>query len=101
MRVKTRIFEFCSREYKNLPELARAMEVSVSQIYCVREGKRRINQQFIVGAIKAFPNNKLGQLFYLVPESPCMPSAKVGHFGGNAYREHSAFLKAQHISESL
>ena len=46
------------------------MDISVSQIYRVREGKRGINQKFIVGAIKAFPNYKLDDLFYLTPESP-------------------------------
>ena len=70
MMMKTRIFEFCHTEYKNLSELAQAMEISVSQIYRVREGKRHINQKFIVGAIIAFPNHKLDDLFYLVPESP-------------------------------
>ena len=34
----------------------------------MREGKRSINQKFIVGAIKAFPNHRLEELFYLVPE---------------------------------
>jgi len=70
MIVKTRIFELCNSGYKNLSELAQAMGISVSQIYRVREGTRQINQKFIVGAIKAFPNYKLDDLFYLVPESP-------------------------------
>ena len=70
MIVKTRIFEFCHGDYKNLSELAQAMGISVSQIYRVREGKRKINQKFIVGAIKAFPNRKLDELFYLAPETP-------------------------------
>ena len=70
MLVKTRIFQFCNGEYGNLSELAEAMGISVSQIYRVRGGKRQINQKFIVGAIKAFPNHKLDDLFYLVSESP-------------------------------
>ena len=70
MIVKTRIFIFCSGNYRNLSELAQAMGISVSQVYRVREGKRQINQKFIVGAIKAFPNCKLDDLFYLVPDSP-------------------------------
>ncbi len=70
MIVRTRIFELPNNGYKNLTELAQAMEISVSQIYRVREGKRNINQKFIVGAIKAFPSYKLDDLFYLVPESP-------------------------------
>ena len=68
MIVRTRIFELCDGHYRNLSDLASAMEISVSQIYRVREGKRRINQKFIVGAIKAFPEHRLEELFYLVPE---------------------------------
>jgi len=64
MLVKTRIFELCDSKYNNLSELAGAMEISVSQIYRVREGKRNINQKFIVGAIKAFPKHKFDDLFY-------------------------------------
>ena len=70
MIVKTRIFELCDNGYGNLSELAQAMGISISQIYRVREGKRRINQKFIVGAIKAFPNYRLDDLFYLTPELP-------------------------------
>ena len=68
MIVKTRIFELGDGNYKNLSELAQALGISVSQIYRVREGKRHINQKFIVGAIKAFPSHKLDDLFYLAPE---------------------------------
>ena len=70
MIMKTRVFELGNDGYKNLSELAQAMGISVSQVYRVREGKRRINQKFIVGAIKAFPKHKLDDLFYLVPELP-------------------------------
>jgi len=49
--------------------MAKAMGVSVSQIYRVREGKRHINEKFIIGAIRAFPESKLEELFYLSPES--------------------------------
>ena len=69
MIVKTKTFELCDKNYKNLSELAQAMEISVSQVYRVREGKRHINQKFIIGAIKAFPGHKLDDLFYLAPES--------------------------------
>ncbi len=82
MIVRTRIFEFCNGYYKNLSELATAMEISVSQIYRVREGKRQINQKFIVGAMKAFPNHKLDDLFYLTPELPTVTK--------NYHRQHSA-----------
>jgi hypothetical protein len=36
----------------------------------VREGTRHINQKFIVGAMKAFPDYKLDDLFYLTPDTP-------------------------------
>jgi len=69
MIVKTRIFELADGNYRNLSELAETMGISVSQIYRVREGKRRINQKFIVGALKAFPSHKMDELFYLAPDS--------------------------------
>ena len=76
MIVKIRIFELCNKRYRNLSELARSMGVSVSQIYRVREGSRSINQKFIVGAIRAFPDCGLEELFYLVPDSGDERSAK-------------------------
>ena len=69
MLLKTKIFELCNGDYKNLSELADTMGISVSQIYRVREGKRNINQKFIIGALKAFPERRLDELFYLVPET--------------------------------
>ncbi len=74
MEVRTTIFQLCNGKYKNLTELARTMEISVSQIYRVKEGKRNINQKFIIGAIKAFPEYTLADLFYLAPESPTIDS---------------------------
>ena len=68
MIVRKRVFELSEGYYRNLTELASAMEISVSQEYRVREGKRQINQKFIVGAMKAFPNHKLDDLFYLAPD---------------------------------
>jgi len=76
MIVKTRIFELADGNYRNLSELAETMGISVSQIYRVREGKRRINQKFIVGALKAFPNHKMDELFYLAPSSADEQSVK-------------------------
>ncbi len=70
MLVKTKVFEMCDGKYKNLSELARTMGISVSQIYRVRQGKRSINQKFLIGAIKAFPGQKFEDLFYFVPELP-------------------------------
>lgn len=69
MVIKTRVFEMANGRYDNLSALARAMGLSVSQIYRVREGKRGINEKFIVGAKKAFPNHRLDDLFYF-PKEP-------------------------------
>ncbi len=71
MRVETRIFEFYDEEYASLIELAQAMEISINQLYRVREGSRYINHEFIVGAKKAFPGYNLVDLFYLakVPDT--------------------------------
>ena len=70
MIVKTRIFELSNGNYKNLSELAKAMGVSVSQVYRVRGGERQVNQKFIAGAVRAFPGYKLDDLFYLTHEVP-------------------------------
>lgn len=70
MIIKTKVFELCNGNFRNLSELAQAMEISVSQVYRVREGKRNINQKFIIGAMKAFPESRLDELFYLTVESP-------------------------------
>jgi hypothetical protein len=71
--LKTRVFTLCVRNFKNLSDLAGAMDISVSQVYRVLEGKRNINRKFIIGAMKAFPDYKFDDLFYFVPEAP------VGH----------------------
>lgn len=70
MLLRTRVFDLCPGRYKNLSELAKAMEISVSQVYRVQEGKRNINCKFIIGAIEAFPGYTFDDLFYLVPEVP-------------------------------
>ena len=87
MIIKTRVFELSNGRYNNLSELAQAMGISVSQVYRVREGKRHINQKFIIGALKAFPQYKLDDLFYLTSElttgtsshqTPALTVTKVG-----------------------
>jgi hypothetical protein len=70
MIIKTRVFELCRGRYRSLAEMADAMGLSVSQVYRVREGKRGINQKFIIGAKRAFPDCRLDDLFYLEPEPP-------------------------------
>ena len=64
MIIKTRVFEMANSRYQNLTDLAKAMGLSVSQVYRVREGKRGINEKFIIGAKKAFPECRLDELFY-------------------------------------
>ncbi|MBA7713180.1 hypothetical protein ES703_122180 [subsurface metagenome] len=76
MIVKTRIFELCNGRYRSLSELAGSMGISVSQVYRVRDGKRHINQKFIVGAVKAFPDRRLDELFYLAHDSEDGRAAK-------------------------
>jgi hypothetical protein len=75
MILKTRVFDLYIGRYRNLSELAKAMEISVSQIYRVLEGKRNINRKFIIGAIKAFPGHKFDDLFYFVPTEPVAKTA--------------------------
>ncbi len=67
MKLSTMVFELYKGKYRNLSELAPAMGISTGQIYKVRQGKRGINQKFIIGAIKAFPGYELADLFYVVP----------------------------------
>jgi len=81
MLLKTRVFDLYTKRYRNLSELAKAMEISVSQIYRVLEGKRNINRKFIIGAIKAFPGYKFDDLFYFVPETPVVKTADIQPMG--------------------
>lgn len=74
--VKTKVFDQKHPNYRNLSEMAQAMGISISQIYRVREGKRGINQSFIIGAIKAFPGRRLGDLFYLTSEEVAMAGSQ-------------------------
>jgi len=68
MQLRIQVFNVCNGRYANLTELAQAMGISVSQIYRVRQGRRPINEKFIIGSIKAFPGYKLDDLFYVAPE---------------------------------
>ena len=92
MIIRTRVFELSDGNYSNLSELAQVMGISVSQIYRVKEGKRGINQKFIIGAIKAFPQCKLDDLFYLTPEMPTVtnshtPSAAIHLAQGQSVKD--------------
>ena len=50
--------------------------ISRSQIYRVRDGKRSISQKFIIGAIKAFPEYNLEDLFYVEQGQPVRGSSQ-------------------------
>ena len=73
MIIKTRVFELVNGKYQSLSDLAKAMGLSVSQVYRVREGKRGINKKFIIGAKKAFPDSRLDELFYFRSDSTTEP----------------------------
>ena len=64
MKLRTRVFDLAHDHYDNMTELAKAMGLSTSQVYRVQQGKRGINESFIIGAKKAFPWLKLDELFY-------------------------------------
>jgi hypothetical protein len=83
MIIRTRVFELRDGHYRNLSELAHAMGLSVSQVYRVRDGKRSINQKFIIGAKQAFPGYKLDELFYFennVLNSLVLKTTVTGHY---------------------
>jgi len=84
MIIRTRVFVLCNGHYRNLSELAHAIGLSISQVYRVREGKRSINQKFIVGSKKAFPSYGLDDLFYL--ENEQLNGIAVGTNGIGHYR---------------
>jgi hypothetical protein len=90
MIIKTRVFDMANGKYHNLSDLARAMGLSVSQVYRVREGKRGINEKFIIGAKKAFPESRLDELFYFT----------AGQSSGNL-AEASATGRYNHIVQRL
>ena len=67
MKLKTRVFDLYNAKYTDLYALAKAMGISQSQVYRVKQGMRPISEKFILGAMKAFPGYKLDDLFYVAP----------------------------------
>ncbi len=65
MKLKTRFFDLSNGKYGTLTELIQVMGISYNLFYRVRRGDRNINGRFIIGAIKAFPEYKLEDLFYV------------------------------------
>jgi len=76
MKLKTRVFALSSGKYRSLSEMAQVMGVSPAQIYRVRAGKRDIGERFITGALKAFPEYRLDDLFYVVPDGSEMTDSR-------------------------
>ncbi len=96
--IRTRVFGLASQKYGSVAELARAMGLSVSQIYRVREGMRRINQKFIVGALQAFPDHRMGQLFYVRHAVDDAPNPA----GGDPQRQYQYMLNlCRVVAETL
>jgi len=77
------------------------MGISVSQVYRVREGKRRINQKFIVGALKAFPNSKLDDLFYVTLEQPTVQKKAKYRQDSTASGTDTLIIKKRNIRDKL
>ena len=97
MKLHTRVFELYKGKYGSLPKLARAMEISTGQIYKVKQGKRGINQKFIIGAIKACPGYELEDLFYVDSEGqPVKTSNKLPDF-----REYARQKYPNELDEDL
>lgn len=67
--IKTRIFDLAKEQGLSDAELARWMGISQSQVCRVEAGNRRIHQDFIVGALRAFPDKTFDDLFYLESET--------------------------------
>ncbi|GAI21777.1 unnamed protein product, partial [marine sediment metagenome] len=80
----------------NLVALAQAMGISTGQIYKVREGQRGINQKFIIGATKAFPEYNLNTLFHVAQGQPVKSSNKLPEF-----REYARQKYPNELDEDL
>lgn len=63
-KLETKLFELEQHRH-NLTELAAILGLSVSQVYRIRQGNRRINERFIIGALVAFPQYSFQELFYI------------------------------------
>ena len=66
MKLETMAFGLCNGKYANLAELARAIGIALSQIYRVRQGRRPTNHEFIIVAVRTFPEYKPDDPFCVV-----------------------------------
>ncbi len=64
MELATVIPEIYNSRYTDLRELATAMRLPVGVMLPILSGKEPISQDFVVGAIRAFPDHRLDELFY-------------------------------------
>ncbi len=97
LKLNTRVFKLYKERYRSITELAWAMEISAGYIYKVRQGKRNINQKFIIGAIKAFPGYNLNDLFYVYSEvQPVNNANKLPEF-----REYACQIYPNELDEDL
>ncbi len=97
MKLNTRLFELYKGRYGSVPKLARAMGVSHNLIYKVRKGKRGIGGRFIIGGIKAFPEYKLDDLFYVDSEGQPVKSSKKW----SEFREYALQKYPNELDEDL
>jgi hypothetical protein len=86
MIIRTRVFDIAGEKYENLSELARVMGISVSQVYRVREGKRGINEKFIIGAKMDFPDLRLDELLYFNSDQQSRKVPK------NTVNQHDSYI---------
>ena len=63
-KLKTRVYDLYKGKFNNITELAKAMGISPGHAYKVQQGKRRVNQKFIIGVMKVFPG-RLDDYFYI------------------------------------
>ena len=69
VKLRTRVFVLAPESgYRTNQELARGMGLSEAQVSRVRRGLVGINQCFIEGARRAFPDKSLDELFTVEPE---------------------------------
>lgn len=63
VEIGTRLFQL-KPEYKST-ELARMFGLSQCQVCRVKRGEKRVSADFIAGALRAFPEHKFEDLFYI------------------------------------
>jgi len=100
MKLGTKVFYLCPSYYRNLSELAEAMGISVSEVYRVRNGKRSINEKFIVGALSAFPQFSFDELFYMSPELVIGDTPSPAGATSDRRQERDAYSMAQDETQS-